>query len=28
VALPSQVLLPPIPLYLRRPDALTLAERA
>jgi hypothetical protein len=28
VALPNQVLLPPIPLYLRRPDALTLAERA
>ena len=28
VALPSQVLLPPIPLYLRKPDALTLAERA
>jgi tRNA threonylcarbamoyladenosine biosynthesis protein TsaB len=28
VALPRQVLLPPIPLYLRRPDALTLAERA
>jgi tRNA threonylcarbamoyl adenosine modification protein YeaZ len=28
VALPNQVLLPPIPLYLRKPDALTLAERA
>lgn len=28
VALPNQVILPPIPLYLRRPDALTLAERA
>ena len=28
VALPNQVLLPPIPLYLRKPDALTLVERA
>ncbi|MDA2977511.1 MAG: tRNA (adenosine(37)-N6)-threonylcarbamoyltransferase complex dimerization subunit type 1 TsaB [Candidatus Nanopelagicales bacterium] len=28
VALPNQVLLPPIPLYLRKPDALTLAERS
>ena len=27
VSLPAQVLLPPIPLYLRRPDALTIAER-
>jgi tRNA threonylcarbamoyl adenosine modification protein YeaZ len=28
VALPNQVLLPPIPLYLRKPDAKTIAERA
>ena len=28
VALPNQVLLPSIPLYLRKPDALTLAERS
>ncbi|MFM7140141.1 MAG: hypothetical protein ACKOXS_07615, partial [Actinomycetes bacterium] len=28
VLLPNQVLLPPIPLYLRKPDALTLAERS
>lgn len=28
VSLPNQVLLPPIPLYLRKPDALTLAERS
>ena len=27
VSLPAQVLLPAIPLYLRRPDALTIAER-
>ena len=28
VSLPNQVLLPSIPLYLRKPDALTLAERS
>jgi hypothetical protein len=28
VSLPNQVLLPAIPLYLRKPDALTLAERS